>query len=170
MLLLDKMTYRIDGIGNAGPINLHRRHPEPRISRHRQTNHLPAVPRRRRSLTSLVRRNRGGNKNDLVEAKSLADLLGAAQMAPMNRIEGAAEETDSHGVSISFFCRPLKRVSDARPGRILRTTTSSERLGGLISELFSNSKPGTWNSKLTRVGCFLRGVVIPGSAHPPTQQ
>src|SRR5262247_3948932 len=117
MLLLDEMAYRIDGIGEAGPSNLHGRHPEPRISRHRQTNHLQAVPRRRRSLASLVRRNRSGNKNDLVEAKSLADLLGAAQMAPMNRIEGAAEETDSHGVSIDFFCRPLKKVSDAKRGK-----------------------------------------------------
>jgi len=96
MLLLDEMAYRIDGIGDAGPRNLHRRYFEPRISRHRQTHHLQAVLRRRRSLASLVRRNGGGNKNDLVEAKSLADLLGAAQMAPMNGIEGAAEETDSH--------------------------------------------------------------------------
>src|SRR5215470_13077039 len=118
MLLLDEMAYRIDGIGNAGPRNLHRRHPEPRISRYRQTNHLQAVPRRGRRLASLVRRNRGGNKNDLVEAKSLADLLGAAQMAPMNGIEGTAEETDSHGVSIKLFCRPLKSVSEAKCGRI----------------------------------------------------
>ena len=49
-------------------------------------------------------------KINAVEIEGFSDLLRAAQMAPMDRIEGAAEEADPHGNSISPFPEPTEGI------------------------------------------------------------
>lgn len=149
------MPDRVDRVRDPRPCSLHCRDAELRIICHRQSNHLQAVPRRCCGLPCLVGRDRSGNKEHPVKPKSLTDLFGAPEMAPMNRIEGPAEEANSHWVLANSFLRPLKKKprfealrDSARTGKRLYVAAT-----GSIS-----------------TNASLSGILIRGSAHLRTQQ
>src|SRR5918993_149364 len=113
-VVLGEMTNRVDRVGNASPCNLHGRNREAGILSHGQAHHLEPISRRSPGLPSLVRWNRSGNEKNAIEIKGFSYLLRATQMAPMDRIEGAAEEADPHGNSASPFPEPTEEILVAR--------------------------------------------------------
>jgi len=117
-LIFRKMTNRVDRVRNTRSCNLDCRNREAGIFGHAQTNHFEPIASRSPGLPSLVRWNRSRNKIDAVEIKGFSDLLRAAQMAPMDRIEGAAKEADPHGNSISPFREPTEGILFTNRARI----------------------------------------------------
>src|SRR5688572_8995369 len=112
------MANRVDRVRNSRPCNLGCRDCEAGIFSNRQAHHLKPISRRRPGSSCLVRWNRRRNEKNAVEIKAFSDLLRAAQMAPMDRIKGAAEEPDPHRNSISPFPEPSKKSLEAKPTRI----------------------------------------------------
>jgi hypothetical protein len=117
-LFLGEMTNRVDRVGNARPCNLDGRNREAGIFSHGQAHHLEPISRRSPGLPSFVRWNRSRNEKNMVEVEGFSHLLRATQMAPMNRIEGAAEEADPHGNSISPFPESTEEILSASHARI----------------------------------------------------
>src|SRR5262249_29371071 len=64
-----------------------------------QAEHFDALGERRQLRFRFVRRSGGGYEQDLIEPALFPALLRQDQMAQVNRIEGAAEDTDAHGLS-----------------------------------------------------------------------
>jgi hypothetical protein len=114
-LIFCEMANRVDRIRNSRPCNLNGRDCESGIFSNRQAHHLEPISRRRPGSSCLMRWNRRGNEKNAVEIKGFSDLLRAAQMAPMDRIEGAAEEPDPHRNSISPFAEPSEKDADTKP-------------------------------------------------------
>src|SRR5262249_35259189 len=61
---------------------------------HCQLDHAEAMAGGDDALGLLVRRHRGGDQPDLVQALGLPHLLGRPQMPQMNPVEGAAQTPD----------------------------------------------------------------------------
>jgi hypothetical protein len=91
-------------------------------------------------LPSLVRWNRSRNEKNAVEIEGFSYLLRTAQMAPMDRIEGSAEEADPHGNSISPFPEPTKEILVARRVR----TWQPKAYPWLTSKNPLGAKLGKW--------------------------
>ena len=156
--IFPEMTDRVDRVGNAWPCDLHGRNCEAGIFSHGQANHLEPIPRRSSGLPSLVRWNRGWNEENSIEIEGFSDLLRATQMAPMDRIEGAAEEADPHGNSASPFTEPTDEMLFSSPARICplgtyRFVTSRDAFAAELA----NAEPGKSVSFM---------IVIPVSARP----
>ena len=115
-----EMTNRVDGVGNAWPCNLHGGNREAGVFSHGQAHHLEPISRRSPGLSSLVRWNRSRNEKNPVEIKGFSYLLRATQMAPVDRIEGAAEEADPHGSSISPFPEANEEILSAIREEVLQ--------------------------------------------------
>ena len=132
-LLFCEMTNRVNRVGNPGPGNFDRGNREAGIFSYRQAHHREPIASRSPGLSSLVRRNRSGNKINAIEIEGFSHLLRAAQMAPMDRIEGAAEEADPHGYSISpsEAAQEIFRASRARiwQPKVCRWVTSKNSFG-----------------------------------------
>src|SRR5262245_24934666 len=80
----------------------------------------------------LMRRIRRRDKQDAIEAKSLARLLGAAQMAPVNRVECPTKEADSH----LFPHLPVAQDNELRCRQLFETHRSKRvNLTGTDSDL-----------------------------------
>ena len=147
------MADRINRVSYPLARGLHCRDAELRVVCHRQSNHLQTVSRRCCGLPCLVGRDRSGNKEHPVKPKSLTDLFGAPEMAPMNRIEGPAEEANSHWVLANSFLSPLKN-----PGFALSDLA-------ITGKRVYVAAPGS-----SKRNASLSGILIHGSAHPQTQQ
>ena len=68
-----------------------------------ELDHLAARLRGRDRGLQLVRRLRGGDEPDLIQTALFATLLRQRQMAVMNRIERAAVNAESHGLTFHFL-------------------------------------------------------------------
>ena len=61
-----------------------------------QLQHLGALAERRDGVALLVGRPGRGDEPDLIQAPLLAGLLGQDEVPEVNRVEGAAEDADTH--------------------------------------------------------------------------
>ena len=97
-----EMAHGVDGIGGARAGDLDVGNAEARPVRHRQPHHLEPVMRRRSGPAAPVRRHAARNEADLVQRVLLFHLLGAPQVAEVDRVEGAAEQAESHGGALTL--------------------------------------------------------------------
>ena len=91
---------RIDTVVRAGSAGFDLGNLEGRIAGRRDPGHLQAMSYRS-AVSPLVRRCTCNHKPDAVQPAGLAALLGQDQVAEMNRVERAAEKTQSHDPRIS---------------------------------------------------------------------
>ena len=89
--------HRVDGVGTSAPLHLHAVHAERRIvgdgGAHPGQSLRGGRDRIARRVV-LVRGHRGRNQDHALEPERLAHLLGRAQMAEVDRVEGAAEDAE----------------------------------------------------------------------------
>jgi hypothetical protein len=67
----------------------------------------------------FVRRQRGGDEEDLIERAGLAHLFGDTQMRQMDRIESAAEDADAHGMTVGAILVIALGEYEIRPCMII---------------------------------------------------
>ncbi len=105
---------RIDTVVRAGSAGFDLGNLEGRIAGGRDPDHLQAMSDRR-AVSPLVRRSTGDHKPDAVQPAGLAALLGQDQVAEMNRVERAAEKTQSHDPRISRTILDERHSRSAHP-------------------------------------------------------
>src|SRR5208282_1806087 len=109
-----EVAHRVDRVRVPAPPNLHVRGHEMPVAPGRQPNHREPMLRGRQFALRLMRWRRGRNEIYQVELDRLANFLGRAQMAEMNRIESAAEQSYPHVISASRLKRELVRSRQRR--------------------------------------------------------
>ena len=97
-VLFVKMFERVDRVVDPAAIGLVAAHRKRRISGHGQLQHLDPLLRRASGLAVLLMRRRGGRQEPhRVQPALLPAALRQEQMAVVNRVEGAAENAETHG-------------------------------------------------------------------------
>ena len=121
---------RVDAVVRAGAPGLDLGNLKGLVAGDRDPGHLDAV-RDRRAVPTFVRGSARDDKPDPVEPAGLAALLGQDQVAEMDRIECAAEKTQSHGVETPARSLPfpplIRRLS-------IFLWTNVQKLGELAKE------------------------------------
>src|SRR5262249_5196080 len=116
-------------VARAIALLLHLIDAEGRIAGNSQGEHLDPLSKRRDGLLELVRRTRGRNEPDLFERGLLAALFRHGEMAEMDRIEGPAEDSDTHAHSSLRTPGRVRRVSSGRLSQDRQWIQGSGRRG-----------------------------------------
>src|SRR5882762_2529579 len=96
----EEVTDRFDSVRASGAANLDIRRHEMAVTLGRETHHREPMLGGREIARRLMRRRRGWDEVDQVEAERLAIFLGRAKMAEMDRIKTAAEQSYPHAVRL----------------------------------------------------------------------
>ena len=126
-----QLAQRVDGVGVAAALDLHRAHVESGIALGREAAHGKPVVRGRDIAVALEDGAAGGNEHHRIEPVRLAHLLGAGQMPDVDGVEGAAHDSQPGRRTV----RPQVVESLAHDGRTARghLTRKRDRLGSARS-------------------------------------
>ena len=91
-----QMSHRVDSVGRTGPLKLHIAEGKSFTSIDRAPDHLHPVGSPGHRPPAFVRRNGGWNPVARIQWEAFFYLQGGTQMPAVDRIEGSAEQTDSH--------------------------------------------------------------------------
>lgn len=100
------VTQGVDGVGDAGTVDVHARHGEFRVRRGGDDRHKVPVLRIGDLLVQLEHRPSGRHEDHLVEVVHPGHFGGCDQMAVMDRIESAAHDADAQPVVPVASCGP----------------------------------------------------------------
>ena len=101
-VFVQEVLHRLHGVGGARPPVLHVGEGKGWVPLDGQPDHLLAVIERGDRRVDLMRRPRCRKEDDPVEVEELPDLLGAPQMADVDRIKRSSKQSPFHVLTCPF--------------------------------------------------------------------